>query len=126
TAAASRRQHPLSCSTVQRTLRQFSCKKEKNCDLEADRGDLSQGDQYDYVALDPDSRLVLSALVGKRLAENAEYLVEDVKRRLGGRAPELITSDEYAPDREAIEKAFGREVTPPPTAETWPSPRAGA
>jgi hypothetical protein len=60
---------------------------------------------------------VLSVLVGKRLAENAEYLVEDVKRRLGGRAPELITSDEYAPYREAIEKAFGRVVTPPRTGK---------
>ena len=60
---------------------------------------------------------MLSALVGKRLAENAEYLVEDVKRRLGGRAPELITSDEYAPYKEAIEKVFGRVVTPPRTGK---------
>ena len=46
----------------------FVYKKEKNCDWEADPGDLFQGDQYGHVALDPDSRLVLSVLVGKRLA----------------------------------------------------------
>jgi hypothetical protein len=36
------------------------------------------------VALDPDSRLVLSVTVGKRLAENADSLAVDVARRLGG------------------------------------------
>ena len=35
----------------------------------------------------------------------------------GGNAPELVTSDEYAPYREAIEKAFGRVVTPPRTGK---------
>ena len=95
----------------------FVCKKEKNCDVDADEDDLFRGDQYDHVALDPDSRLVLSVLVGKRLVENAEYLVEDVKRRLDGRVPELITSDEYAPYREAILKVFGHEETPPRTGK---------
>jgi IS1 family transposase len=95
----------------------FVAKKEKNCDWEADPDDLFKGDQYDHVAFDPDSRLVLSVLVGKRLAENADHLAVDVARRLGGRAPELITTDEYAPYKEAIEKAFGRVVTPPRTGK---------
>jgi len=95
----------------------FVYKKEKNCDWEADPDDLFCGDQYDHVALDPDSRLVLSAFVGKREAETAEILVGDVKRRLGGRVPELITSDEYAPYRGAIEAVFGAEVTPPRTGK---------
>lgn len=60
---------------------------------------------------------MLSVLVGKRLAENTCSLVEDVKRRLGGNVPELITSDEYAPYQEAIEKAFGQEVTPERTSK---------
>src|SRR5688572_15919591 len=89
----------------------FVYKKERNCDWEADPDDLFKGDQYDHVALDPDSRLVLSAFVGKRTAETAEVLVGDVKQRLGGRAPALITSDEYAPYQSAIEKVFGAEGT---------------
>jgi hypothetical protein len=54
-------------------------------------------------------------VVGKRLTENAVLLLEDVCRRLGGRAPELVTSDEYAAYPEALLTAFGREVMPPRT-----------
>jgi len=39
------------------------------------------------VALDPDNRLVLGVLVGKRVQENAVKLLEDVKGKLGGRRP---------------------------------------
>jgi hypothetical protein len=66
------------------------------------------------VALDPDSRLVLSALVGKRLQDNAVLLLEDVKPRRAG-TPELITSDEWASYPEAIREVFGIDVTPPRT-----------
>jgi IS1 family transposase len=94
----------------------FVYKKEKNCtDTEQDY--CFRGDQWDHVALDPDHRLVVSVLVGKRLEENAEYLLEDVKKRLGGRAPEVITSDEYAPYKSAIEKVFGEEKTPERTGK---------
>ncbi len=69
------------------------------------------------MALDPDSRLVLSVVVGKRVGETAVMLLEDVKRRLGGRTPELITSDEWSAYPEAIREVFGREVTPEPTGK---------
>jgi hypothetical protein len=67
--------------------------------------------------LDPDSRLVLSTFVGKRLQDNAVTLLEDVKGRLGGRVPELITSDEWAGYPEAIKRVFGVEVVPPRTGK---------
>jgi hypothetical protein len=70
----------------------FVQKKEKSCDP-ADEADLARGDQWDFVVLDPDSRLVLGVFVGKRLQGNAESLLGGVKRRLAG-PPELITSDE--------------------------------
>jgi IS1 family transposase len=66
------------------------------------------------VALDPDSRLVLSVTVGKRLLDNAVRLLEDVKPRLA-KAPGLITSDEWAAYPEAIKQVFGEEVRPPRT-----------
>src|SRR5207248_5982365 len=93
----------------------FVTKKEGHCDWQADEDDLLRGDQWDFVALDPDSRLVLSVLVGKRLQDNAVLLLEDVKGRLGGRVPQLITSDEWPGYPEAIKEAFGVEVTPPRT-----------
>jgi hypothetical protein len=76
-----------------------------------------KGDQWDFVALDPDSRLVLSAFVGKRLQDNAVMLLQDVKKRLGGRTPELITSDEWPGYPEAIKQVFGVEVVPPRTGK---------
>jgi IS1 family transposase len=95
----------------------FVAKKERHCDWQADEDDMLKGDQWDFVALDPDSRLVLSAFVGKRLQGNAVLLLEDVKKRLGGRAPELITSDEWPGYPEAIKRAFGVEVVPPRTGK---------
>ena len=66
------------------------------------------------MALDPDSRLVLSVVVGKRSRDNAETLLQDVKKRLAG-VPELITTDEWSSYPEAIKEVFGLEVTPPRT-----------
>lgn len=69
------------------------------------------------MALGPDSRLVLGVLVGKRVQENAVKLLEDVKGKLGGRTPELITSDEWSGYPEAIQEVFGEEVTPERTGK---------
>jgi hypothetical protein len=97
-------------------------KKEKNCDP-LDENDVLAGDQWDFVALDPDSRLVLSVFVGKRLRDNAEMLLLDVKKRLAG-VPELISSDEWPGYPEVIQEVFGVEVTPPRTGK--PGRPAGA
>ena len=59
-------------------------KKEKNCDP-TDPADDRKGDCWDYVALDPEHRLVVSAVPGERTAENAQAVVNDFKRRTGGR-----------------------------------------
>ena len=74
----------------------FVAKKEKNCD-EDDPEDRFRGDCWDHVAFDPEHRLVLSVVPGERTAGSVEELVSDVKERLDGRVPELITTDEYAP-----------------------------
>jgi IS1 family transposase len=94
----------------------FVGKKEKHCDPD-DEGDLFRGDQWDHVALDADARLVLSVVVGRRIPENVELLLEDLRDRLGGRAPELVTSDEYAPYQDLLASVFGREEVPPRTGK---------
>jgi hypothetical protein len=58
---------------------------------------------------------VLSAVVGKRITENAVLLLEDVRERLGGRAPGRVTSDEYPAYAEALRAVFGEEHVPPRT-----------
>jgi hypothetical protein len=88
-------------------------KKEKNGDPD-DEQDLLAGDPWDFVALDPDSRLVLSVFVGQRLQDNAEMLRGDVQSRPAG-VPERISSDEWPGYPAAIKEVFGAEVTPPRT-----------
>jgi IS1 family transposase len=92
----------------------FVAKKEKNCDPE-NPADNCKGDTWDHVALDAESRMVVSVIPGKRTAENAVALVEDFRRRTGGRIMNLITTDGYPAYEEAILNAYGETVTPPRT-----------
>jgi IS1 family transposase len=92
-------------------------KKEKHCDP-ANPADARRGDHWDHVAVDPEHRLVVSVVPGKRTIEKVEALVEDFKSRTGGRTMNLITSDEYKPYRLAILKAYGKKVTPKRTGRS--------
>jgi len=65
------------------------------------------------VAIDAESRLVPCVAPGKRTAENVVAVVEDVKRRTGGRLLDLITTDGYPAYAEAILNAYGETITPP-------------
>lgn len=72
------------------------------------KGKAGIGSQYAWVALDPDSKLIVEWLVGTRDAENAIRFVAQVFSRLSGRVQ--ITSDGYKPYVEAVERAFGIDV----------------
>ena len=91
-------------------------KKEKNCD-EADPADDRKGDTWDHVALDAESRLVVSVVPGERTAENVAEVVADFRRRTGGRLMDLITTDGYPAYRDAILAAYGETITPPRTGK---------
>lgn len=69
------------------------------------------------MALDPEHRLVVSVVPGKRTAKNVEKLVQDCKHRTAGRSMNLITSDEYPAYPPAILNAYGTEVVPPRTGK---------
>jgi IS1 family transposase len=92
----------------------FVGKKQKNCAPE-DQADWFKGDQWDHVALDPNSRLVLEVVVGPRTQDSAELLLEGVRDRLGGRVPELVLSDEYPVYAEVLLSVFGEPQVPPRT-----------
>jgi hypothetical protein len=85
--------------------------KEKNCDPD----DARRGDCWDHTALDPESRLVVSVVVGKRTAGAVSAVVRDFRRRTGERVMRLITSDEYSAYPDAIRAAYGQMVVPPRT-----------
>ncbi|MDY3559198.1 hypothetical protein R5W23_006416 [Gemmata sp. JC673] len=89
----------------------FVGKKEKNCEPE----ERTHGDCWDHVALDPESRLVVSLVVGKRTEDATHELVGDFHRRTGGRVMRLMTSDEYPVYASAIRDTYGHVVTPPRT-----------
>jgi len=99
----------------------FVGKKEKRCkdDEPTDRQqtDRQQGDNWDHVAYDPEHRLVVSLVPGKRTAKNIEKLLLDFKKRTAGRMMNLITSDEYRPYKKAILRAYGRVIKPPRTGK---------
>jgi len=94
----------------------FGGKKEKPCDPE-DPADAKQGDTGDHVAWDPEPRLVVSVVPGKRTADNVEKLGQDFKSRTGGRPMNRITSDEYPAYPPALLNAYGQVVVPPHTGK---------
>jgi hypothetical protein len=94
----------------------YVAKKEANCDR-SDPADDHKGDYWDHVALDPEHRLVVSAIPGARTVENTEALVADFHRRTEGRLMNLMTSDDYPAYETAILHAYGETVTPPRTGK---------
>ena len=80
--------------------------KQKN--VREGRDDREIGDQYTWVAIDRDSKLVLSYIVGKRSALNALSLMTDLCGRLANRTQ--LTTDGFAPYVGAVEDAFGADI----------------
>lgn len=64
------------------------------------------------MALDAESRLIISVVPGERTAENVVAVVEDFKRRTGGRLMDLITTDGYKAYEDAFLDAYGETITP--------------
>ena len=90
----------------------FVGKKQKNCDpLNPD--DEHKGDWWDHVAYDPQHKLVLAVVPGARVTESVEEVVGEVKDRLDGQSPDLMTSDEYPVYETVIETAFSQMVVAP-------------
>lgn len=65
--------------------------------------------------MDPESKLVVAVVAGKRTVENTETLVDEFRRRTGGRLMNLMTSDDYPAYETAILKSYGETFTPPRT-----------
>ena len=89
----------------------FDGKKEKNCDPD-NPADERYGDIWDHVALDPEHRLVLSVVPGKRTAENAHQVVKEFKKKTDGRMMSLLTSDMHKPYESAILEEYGVLIVP--------------
>ncbi len=83
----------------------FVAKKEKHCQA-GDPLAGEVGDNWDQVAFDPEHRLVVSVVPGKRTETHVQLLVQDFQERTGGRLMNLMTSDEYPAYPAAIVAAY--------------------
>ncbi len=109
------------CAEYQdKTLRNLPCKriqcdeiwafcgmKEKNVP-EEHKGKLGYGDVYTWTALDPDTKLIASFLVGRRDYEYAEAFISDLAERLANRVQ--LTTDGHKAYLKAVEGAFGADI----------------
>ena len=100
----------LNCKRVQvDEIWSFCYAKAKNVP-EGKRGQFGYGDIWTWVAIDADTKLVPSYLVGTRDAEAATVFLADLHSRLAPGARIQLTSDGHAPYISAVESTFGDDV----------------
>lgn len=85
----------------------FTYAKQKNV-AGATKAPLAAGDTWTWTALDADSKLIISWLVGGRDTEYAIAFMNDVRERVSTRIQ--LTSDGHRPYLVAVEEAFGADV----------------
>jgi len=66
------------------------------------------GEQWTFVAIDPDSKLVPAYLVGKRHRQNAIAFMTDISERLANRVQ--LSSDAAIAYADAVDRVFGTEI----------------
>lgn len=66
------------------------------------------GDQYAFVAFDPDSKLVPLFLVGRRNRDTTYRFIDELRARVVGRIQ--LSTDGWKPYPGAVERSFGRDI----------------
>ncbi|MCE2493095.1 MAG: DDE-type integrase/transposase/recombinase [Alphaproteobacteria bacterium] len=85
----------------------FTYAKQKNV-ANAKAAPAEAGDTWTWTALDSDSKLIVSWLVGGRDSEYAIAFMDDLQSRLANRVQ--LTTDGHSAYLEAVEDAFGGDV----------------
>lgn len=81
------------------------------------------GDQYIFVGLDPDTKLVPAFVVGKRDTSTTNIFLRELRDRVIGHPQ--ITTDGFKPYLEAVEQAFGSEVDYATLVKTYATENPG-
>jgi IS1 family transposase len=98
----------LKCNFVQMDeIWSFVQKKQKECTEEEKQIGIV-GDQYVFVAMDSDTKLIISSLVGKRTLENAVKIVKDLQFRVPNRFQ--LSTDSFSAYSEAVDSIFGVDI----------------
>ena len=66
------------------------------------------GDVWTWTAIDPDTKLIVSWVVGGRGDREARAVMNDLRSRVVGRIE--LTTDRHVPYLDAVERAFGADV----------------
>ena len=82
------------------------------------------GDQYVFVGIDAQTKLVISHLVGKRDGESAYYFMKDLKNRLATRVQ--LTTDGFRPYIAAVDDTFGLDVDYAQLVKIYGQPKPSA
>jgi len=82
------------------------------------------GDCWDHIAFDPEHRLVLGVIAGRRSQSHIHQLVQGVKEQLQGRVPHLISTDGFNGYAQVFQQVYGVMLQPPrPQGRKQPAPR---
>lgn len=85
----------------------FCYAKERNVP-ETRKDEIGMGDVWTWVALDPDTKLVVTWLVGERDVVSCNAFLKDLSLRLRNRV--TLTTDGHVPYLDAVERAFGPDI----------------
>jgi IS1 family transposase len=96
----------------------------KQARISVDESAAGIGDQYVFVGIDADTKLVISHLVGKRDATSAYNFMNDLKGRLATRVQ--LTTDGFKPYINAVEDTFGTDVDYAQLVKIYGQPKASA
>ena len=103
--------HKLENLTIQRIqcdeLHCFVQKRERRVSIEESA---EVGEQYTFLAMDPDSKLIFSWLTGKRTTANTITFMRDVCARTAWGWRPQVTTDGWGPYRLAVEASFKDSV----------------
>ncbi|MBI1407281.1 MAG: DDE-type integrase/transposase/recombinase [Caulobacter sp.] len=98
----------LSCAQVQvDEIWSFCYAKQKNV-AKAKAAPEGAGDVWTWTAIDADTKLVFSVMVGGRDADYAQDFLADVRARIDGRFQ--LTSDGHSAYKRAVRRVFGDEI----------------
>lgn len=112
----------LSCKKIQcDEIWSFCYAKEKNVPQDH-KGEWGYGDVYTWTAIDADTKLVPSFLVGRRDAGFANIFVKDLASRLKNKVQ--LTTDGHRAYLAAVEDAFGGDIDYAMLVKTYGSPES--
>src|SRR6266542_829581 len=81
-------------------------KKDKQCNPDDPEAD-EQGSYWDHVIIDPETKWIVSMVVGRRTADTVVQVFTDFYDRTDGALPELITTDGYTVYEPVILDTYG-------------------